>query len=357
MYRDYDKEKSDAQYRLHDPDGRAYQLTSLLNPNPNRPNLTYEFKGVTKVWRWTKERMLEEDAKGRIIVPRQGKGIPRYKRYFDEQEGIPIDDFWDDIEFAKGGERLGFPTQKPVELLERIINASSDQGDIVLDPFCGCGTAVIAAERLRRNWIGIDITYLAINLIKNRLRESYPSLVFKVEGEPKDLGAARQLAKESESDGRYQFQWWALTQIGAVAVGGTTANPSVGKKGADRAVDGWLRFAEGSEGHIGKILVQVKSGHVGVKEIREHRDAINRHGASMGIFITLEEPTSEMIKEVKITGQYKSPVWNTEYPKIQILTVEQILKGEKPNIPPISNMFKETSKMERKTETKQQKLS
>ena len=148
-----------------------YQLTSLLNPNPDRPNLTYEFKGVTKVWRWTKERMMEADAKGLIIVPRGGKGIPRYKRYLDEQEGIPIGDWWGDIEIVLGGERLGYPTQKPEALLERIIKASSNKGDLILDPFCGCGTCNVVAQRLGRRWIGIDISPTAITLIGKRLEK------------------------------------------------------------------------------------------------------------------------------------------------------------------------------------------
>jgi len=340
QYADYDPGTVATQYKLKDEDGRPYQLTSLLNPNLNRPNLTYEFKGVTRVWRWTKERMLEEDAKGRIIVPREGKGIPRYKRYLDEQEGIPIDDVWIDIDYAKGGERIGYPTQKPIELLERIINASSDEGDWVLDPFCGCGTAVVASEKLRRHWIGIDITYLAINLIRNRLKDSFPNAIFKIEGEPRDMDGAKALAKTP-----FQFEWWALSLIGARPSGSTEANPRVGKKGADQAVDGWLKFADGAEGHYDKIIVSVKSGHVGVKDIRELRDTISRQNGAMGIFITLEEPTSEMMKEVKVTDPYISPRWKTEYPKIQILTIEQLLRGEKPNIPQTVNLFQEAPKM------------
>ncbi|MBF8266692.1 MAG: hypothetical protein HW388_200, partial [Dehalococcoidia bacterium] len=165
QYRPHDPEKVSQQYSLRDEDGRPYQLTSLLNPNRNRPNLTYEYKGVTRVWRWTQERMLQEEAQGHIVVPKGGKGIPRYKRYLDEQEGVPVDDVWYDIEFASGQERLGYDTQKPLALLRRIIEASSNPGDVVLDPFCGCGTAVVAAEELGRSWIGIDVTYLAIDVM------------------------------------------------------------------------------------------------------------------------------------------------------------------------------------------------
>ena len=150
---------------------RRYQLTSLLNPNPNRPNLTYEFKGVTKVWRWTKERMEQADRDGLIVVPRGGKGVPRLKRYLDEQEGIPVGDTWDDIPIAAGKERTGYPTQKPLALLERIIKASSNEGDLVLDPFCGCATAMVAAEKLGRQWVGIDLSPVAETQVKNRLEK------------------------------------------------------------------------------------------------------------------------------------------------------------------------------------------
>ncbi|MEM3094100.1 MAG: site-specific DNA-methyltransferase [Nitrososphaera sp.] len=144
--------------------------------------------------------MMEEDARGRIVVPKGG-GVPRHKRYLDEQEGAPVDDIWDDIDYVKGSERLGYLTQKLLELVERIINTSTDKGDWVLDPFCGCGTATTAAEKLGRHWIGIDITWLAINLVKNRIKAMFPDAKFDLEGEPKDIGAAKELAKN-----RYQFQ-------------------------------------------------------------------------------------------------------------------------------------------------------
>ncbi len=160
------------QYKLIEKEtGRRYQLTSLLNPNPDRPNLTYEFKGVTRVWRWTKERMKEADRKELIVVPRGGKGIPRLKRYLDEQPGIPISDTWNDVPIAAGNERTGYPTQKPLALLERVIRASSNPGDVVLDPFCGCATACVAAEKLGRKWMGIDISPKAAELVNMRLRE------------------------------------------------------------------------------------------------------------------------------------------------------------------------------------------
>ena len=319
-YAPYDPDKSEAQYTLVDENGRLYQLTSLLNPNPNRPHLTYEFKGVTKVWRWTKERMLEEDAKGRIIVPRDGKGIPRYKRYFDEQEGIPVDDFWADIEFAVGSERLGYDTQKPLGLLERIISASSNEGDIVLDPFCGCGTAVVAAQKLKRRWLGIDITHLAINLMRVRLKDSF-GIKAEVVGEPVDLTGAKALAQED----RYQFQYWALGLIGARPVGEK-------KKGADQGIDGVIQFIDEVSGKPKRVVVQVKSGHVGVNAVRELKTVAANE--AIGVFITLEPPTEPMTKEAITAGAYHSPVWDKDYPKIQILTIEDLLKGKMLDMPP-----------------------
>jgi site-specific DNA-methyltransferase (adenine-specific) len=250
-------------------------------------------------------------------------------------------------------ERLGFPTQKPTKLLERIIGSTCDKGDWVLDPFCGCGTAIVAAEKLGMRWIGIDITYLAINLVKGRLRDSFPHCQFIVEGDPRDLGAANELARN-----RYQFQCWALSLVNARPYGSSTAKPTEVKKGADEGVDGWMRFPDGPEGHFEKVVVQVKSGHVGVKDIRELRDVVNRQQGAIGILLTLEEPTSEMIKEVKATDPYVSRRWNHEYPRIQILTIEQLLRGKRPDMPPTINLFQEAPKVEKILRIpKQEKLS
>ena len=247
-----------------------------------------------------------------------------------------VPDVWSDIfpvnSMAK--ERLGYPTQKPVALLERIINACSDEGDWVLDPFCGCGTAVIAAEKLQRHWIGIDITYLAINLIKNRVSDFFPHARFIVEGEPRDLEAAYALERPLPVPMVGDFAHWGETR------GSKPSNPREGKKGADQAIDGILRFGDGNS-NIERIIVQVKSGHVGVKDIRELRDAVNSQYAAMGIFITLEEPTSEMVKEVNATEPYRQPTWQRDYPKLQIMTIEELLKGNKPDIPPTVSPFLE----------------
>lgn len=310
-----------------------------------------------------------------LIEIKEGSAWPIPVRYFDESqesdEGHPTQDIWAYQPYTEGTvygtnegidhdvawlgttdpERLGYQTQKPLGLLERIIQSSCPERGIVLDPFCGCGTTVTASEKLHRYWIGIDITFLAVNLVRRRLKDAFPSCKYNLIGEPKDIDAARELSKQ-----RYQFQWWATDLIGARPVGSTSSNPKVGKKGADEGVDGWLRFPDGEEGNIEKIVVQVKSGHVSVKDIRELRDVMNRQKAVIGIFLTLEEPTSEMMKETRATDPYVSPTWKHEYPSIQILTIEQLLKGERPNIPLTISSFQESSRQKRSDSFKDTKL-
>jgi DNA modification methylase len=354
QYTPHDPEYLSTFYRYKDPDGRIYRLDNLLGPGgAAKGNPYYEFLGVTRYWRYSKENMKRLHENGRIIQTKSGN-VPMLKRYLDEMPGVSLQDIWTDINpisaFAK--ERLGYPTQKPIELLERIINSCSREGDWILDPFCGCGTAVIAAEKLHRHWIGIDITWLAINLVKGRLGDMFPGIQFKTEGEPRDMGAAKELANYD----RYQFQWWVLSLIGARPVGSTPTKPKEGKRGADEGIDGWMRFADGPEGHVEKIVVQVKSGDVGVRYIRELRDVVSKQKAAIGIFLTLEEPTSDMIREAKATDPYVSQTWNHEYPKIQILTIRELLSDKRPNIPPTMNAFQEAPLTKRTAGHKQQTL-
>lgn len=232
--------------------GRRYTLDNCMNPNPNRPNLTYEWHGHVRVWRWTRQKMQELHDQGRLIYTRSG--LPRFKRYLDEMKGTPVTSIWIDIPpiNSQAQERLGYPTQKPQALLERIINASCPKDGIVLDPFCGCGTTVHAAQKLGRRWIGIDVTYLAINLIKRRLRDAFGEDVqFEEMGQPTDFESAKRLA---EMD-KWQFQQWALSIIHA-----RPRHEGEGK-GADRGVDGLLYFYESKDDRR-PILVQVKGGSV-----------------------------------------------------------------------------------------------
>lgn len=317
-YREHDSDKTSQQYNLVDEHGRRYQLTSLLNPNSNRPNLTYEFKGVTKVWRWTRERMLAADADGLIVVPKGGQGIPRFKRYLDEQEGIPISDFWDDIEQASGKEALGYPTQKPLALLERIITASSNPGEIVLDPFCGCGTAVHAAQKLKRRWIGIDITHLAISLIEKRLKDAFGRRCkYEVHGTPKDLDAARDLARRD----KYQFQWWAISLVEAQPFQGR-------KKGADTGIDGIKFFRDIDQRDAHKLIVSVKGGDtLKADDVRALMAVREREGAEIAALVSLDEPTRGMMRDAASAGWYESPN-GRKYPRVQLLTIDGLLAGQ-----------------------------
>lgn len=269
---------------------------------------------------------------------------PIYERYLKSGDGVPTPDIWAFQPYTRGTvfgtdagidedvrwlsprdrERLGYQTQKPEALLERIIRASSKEGAVVLDPFCGCGTATVVAQRLKRKWIGIDITHLAINLIKNRLKDMFgleAKKDYHVIGEPEDLTGARELALQN----RYQFQWWALSLINARPYGDK-------KKGADTGIDGYLYFSDEKD-KVSKAVVQVKSGNVSVKDIRDFGHVIDREEAKIGIFITLEQPTANMITEAVIKGFYRSVTFNTNYPRIQILTIEKLLSGIKPEIP------------------------
>ena len=310
-------EKTASKYTHRDRDGRVYRLDNLLNPNKNRPNLTYQFLGVTKVWRWTKERM-EAAYKAGLVIQTKPGAVPQYKRYLDEQKGRPLGDVWTDIPplNSQAKERLGYPTQKPLALLERIISASSNEGDVVLDPFCGCGTAIDAAQKLGRRWVGIDVTHLAITLIKHRLHSTYgQSLEFDIIGEPKDEEGARELAKADP----WQFQWWSLGLV--------DARPVEQKKGADKGVDGRLFFRDEAKGALKQIVISVKSGITGPAHVRELRGVIEREKAAIGLLITGQKIKKKMREEAAEAGFYHSP-GGTKHPRLQLRTVSELMDGK-----------------------------
>lgn len=332
-------------YRHTDGTGRRYRLSDLRSPNP-RPNLMYEYKGYKphpNGWAVSPERMAMLDEQGRLQFPKTLDGRIQQRRYLDEMPGMPVSNVWDDIRpvQAQAAERLGYPTQKPLALLERIVAASSNPGDVVLDPFCGCGTAIAAAHKLGRKWIGIDITHLSIALQKYRMEDLFPGITFKVIGEPEDIGAARQLAQ----DDRYQFQWWALSLIRARPLGGE-AGSKQGKKGSDRGIDGVITFIDDATGKGKRVLVQVKSGHVKSGDVRDLRGTVEREGAAIGVFITLELPSRDMTTEAASAGFYRSPGWGRDYPKIQILTIGELLKGAEVKMPPAHGTFKQAPRVE-----------
>lgn len=273
------------------------------------------------------ERTRKQIERGNISFGRKAKGNPLGK--------VP-EDWWEiPIINSQAKERLGYPTQKPEKLLERIILASSKEGDVVLDPFCGCGTTIAVAQRLNRHWIGIDITHLAINLIKWRLKNTFgldAGKDYKVIGEPKDLSGARALAEQD----RFQFQYWAMSLV--------SARPYIDKKrGADKGIDGVIYFYMDKD-KIGKAIVQVKSGKVSVKDIRELKAVVEREKAQMGIFITLEEPTKPMQEEALQWGYYTCPITKRNFPKLQIITLKELLEGKSPLVPFQISPYKEGQK-------------
>jgi site-specific DNA-methyltransferase (adenine-specific) len=347
IYGQHDADYIADKYRFDDGDGRGpYTLDNMTSPNP-RPNMMYEWKGHASPqygWRYSKETMTKLDAEGRIWYPSDLTKRPRLKRYLQEMSGRVLDNIWLDI-FpinSQAQERLGYPTQKPVALLERILQASSNPGDLVLDPFCGCGTTIAAAQKLGRRWLGIDITHLSIALQKYRLKDAFGLVAGKdylIKGEPVDHQSAVQLAQ----DDRYQFQWWALSLIQARPVG-AGAGGKTGRRGADGGIDGVITFVDDSSGKAKRAIVQVKSGGVKVGEVRDLVGVVEREKAALGIFLTLEPPTKPMLTEAVQAGFYHSPGWNQEYPRIQIATIQQLLDGATLKLPPSSITFKTAEK-------------
>lgn len=269
------------------------------------------------------QKLDELDKRNLIYWPKRGSGFPRLKWFADELDGVALGDFWDDLPpiNSQAAESVGYPTQKPLALLERIITASSDEGQVVLDPFCGCGTTVLAAQKLNRKWIGIDVTHYAITLIENRLKAAYPDLELRVVGRPADLDAAHDLARRDP----YQFQWWANWLVGV-------QNYREHRKGADRGIDGIIYFKNGPLG-TGRVIVSVKGGEqVSPDMVRALRGTVDREEAELGLFVTLTEPTAKMKQEAVAAGFTTTA--HGRFPLIQIATIEDLLERKRPILPP-----------------------
>ena len=284
------------------------------------------------------------DAEGMIYWPDKAGGTPRLKWFADELEGAAIPDVWSDIAPipAQSAERLGYPTQKPLALLERIVSASSNPGDLILNPFCGCGTTIDAAEKLGRKWIGIDITQLATSLIKNRLRYTYGDKIEIVTvGEPTTPNEAFILAEQD----KYQFQWWALGLVGA--------RPVEQKKGADHGIDGKILFRDDPRASKAEqIIIQVKGGKTGVKNVRDLRGVLEREKAAMGVLISLQPPTCDMVAEAASAGSYEHKSIQQKYPRLQLRTVKELMEGnaiERPsNVAALDETFKKAPESKKK---------
>ena len=319
LYTEYSDDYIKSFYKFSDADGRRYRLSDMTGPGgAAKGNPKFEVMGVTRYWRYSRSRMDDLIAQGRVVQTKPGT-VPQEKRYLDEMPGVALQNIWDDIVPAIRGESLGYPTQKPLALLERIINASSNPGDIVFDPFCGCGTAVVAAEKLGRRWVGIDITYVAVNLMISRLTRDFGlqrGTDYQVVNYPRDSYAARKLFEESPK----QFEIWAVSLID----GGV---PQPGKVG-DRGLDGKVYFQD-LDGKPQYAVVQVKGGKLNTGMIRDFAHVIEREKAVLGFFISLETPTRGMINEAEELGVYTAPS-GRKIPRLQLRTVKELMDEGKP---------------------------
>ena len=247
------------------------------------------------------------------------------KRYLDEQRGRPLGDVWTDIPpvNSRAAERLGYPTQKPVALIERIINLNTRAGDVVLDPFCGCGTTIDAAKKLGRRWIGIDVTTLAVDLIDARLRHTYGEAVrdtYEILGIPRDMGGATALFQRSP----FEFERWCV-----MVLDGQPNEKQVG----DRGIDGVIRFPLDAKGTSDRIIVSAKGGATNPGHVRDLIGTVKSERAAMGLFICMVKPTPGMLAAANHSGSYVHPANGQRYPKVQLVTVREHLDGKRPQMP------------------------
>lgn len=335
LYTEHNSDYLNKFYKYKEPDGRIYRISSVLNPNKNRPNLTYEFLGHTRVWRWTKDRMEKAYKDGKVIQQSPGS-VPAQKIYLDEMFGQPITNDWNDIELLHGANKefLGYPTQKPIALLERIIAASSNEGDLVADFFCGCGTTIAAAQKLNRNWLGADISHLAIQLILKRLTDPYPEnkrkeilSTIEVSGFPKDVSSAKELAEHTDKH-RVKFQDWVIE----VMIGGVSNT----KKTGDGGFDGYLTFNKTTDGkQKGTGLIEVKSGNVGIATLKSFIHVVQHNNADMGVFVCFND---QVTKGMRIEANAQGKILSSNIDKIQIISVDELLDGVRPKLPGMSSM-------------------
>ena len=311
QYSPYSEEYVERDYRRVDGDGRKYRLDNIQGPGgAAKGNPFYEVMGVCRYWRYSETKMADLVREGRIIQTRPG-AVPQIKRYLDEMPGVPLQEIWTDVPIIsnRSRESLGYPTQKPLALLERIITTSSNAGHVVLDPFCGCGTAIHAAQKLEREWIGIDVAYQAIQVIEDRFKTWLPGASYNVTGIPADELSARKLAAQNP----FTFQQWAVSRVGGQSRG----------KGADGGIDGEIAYQTGP-GEYGRAIISVKAGrHVGPEAVRSLRAVADRERAEMGVFICLDPPTKDMRTEAHAAGRVQLP--GGDRPRIQIVTVTDLV--------------------------------
>lgn len=324
QFKPYSEEYLKKYYKHQDGKGRFLDR-DLTAGGLSGGGYNYDWKGIKKLWRCPIETMQKYEEQNKLYYTRNG--TPRLKQYLEEMPGVPLTNLWNDIPpiNSQASERLGYPTQKPEALLERIIKASSNKGDVILDAYCGCGTTIAVAERLERNWIGIDITYQSISLMLKRLEDSFGKNVLdKIElnGIPKDIESAKALATKPDDRTRKEFEKWAVLTY--------SNNRAVinDKKGADKGIDA-IAYFQGDKDNREKIIFQVKSGNVKSGDIRDLQGTMTIQGAALGIFITLKPPSKDMIQTAKSAGIYRSRYMSQSVDKIEIVTVQEILEQKK----------------------------
>jgi len=322
-YQNYSETYIATHYRRSDIAGRRYRTDNVTAMGLSGGGYSYEWNGVTKLWRYPLDRMHQLHNTGRLHYTRTG--TPELIRYLDEMPGMTLSDVWTGIPplNSQAQERLGYPTQKPVALLERIVAASSNPGDVVLDPFCGCGTAVDAAQKLGRSWLGIDVTHLAVGLIEKRLREGYGDAAsFETIGVPRDLASAQRLA----TDDPHQFQAWITLKLGGWPWMG-------GKKGGDKGVDGYFYYVgEGGKTETG--VISVKAGaNISPGMVRDLGGVMTRDGHRMGLFVCAAHPTRGMIDEANSHGLIQTEFGR--FPALQCFTLAELFDGHHPRLPPL----------------------
>lgn len=325
---DYEQDYLDKYYKYDDGDGRLYWRNSLTAAGTRRGSSGKAWRGHDPAsqgahWKFTTENLDALDADGKIYWP-PGGGWPQIKRYRDELKGLAVSDIWDDIDKINpaGNERLGYPTQKPSALLERIIEASSNVGDVILDPFCGCGTAIEAAEKLNRNWIGIDVTYLAIHVIEGRLLKAFGLTIkdrYKLFGRPKDADDARALAARDW----LEFQKWAVFTLGGLPKD---------RPGTDGGIDGIIRYHRVGIEQPNRAVVSVKGGlNVGVDDVHKLKSVVKREGAEIGILVCLNPPSAAMKREAISEGDVGPP--SRRVNKLQIVTIDRLFQRHPVDLP------------------------
>lgn len=334
QYVPHDPEYIRVKYRHDDKDGRGlYRLDNMTSPSP-RPNMMYEWQGHAyppNGWRYSLDTMQRLHDEGRVWYPDDKGKRPQLKRYLSETPGVLLSNVWTDIPpiNSQAQERLGYPTQKPLALLERIVKASSSPGDVVLDPFCGCGTTVCAAEKLERHWVGIDVTHLSVALIKARLRRDFglEPTDYSEEGTPTTVDGAQYLFEQDA----FQFQFWILGEIAAQPFG-ASADSKKGKKGADGGIDGQMFFLRPDGGKVEKVIVSVKGGkNLSAGMVRDLAGVLTKEDAAIGLFVCLAPPTAGVLKEAAQQGGYE--YGGKMFQRVQVLTVQDILGGKQPDIP------------------------